>query len=156
MAAAKKSSANQPQKSPPTADIDSHGGRHFCVLRLSIWLFRHSTDLRSDSDFKCGGGAGAGDEEVESPLSVSFADTSPHKWGEVKRTIAALTSPRVRGEVARAKPVTESGFLRPNYLPRIPAASLASFSIPTQSPASSAALGEIHEPPTQTTFGKDK
>ena len=37
-----------------------------------------------------------------SPLSVGFADTSPRKRGEGKRTAdTALTSPRLRGEVAR-------------------------------------------------------
>ncbi len=44
-----------------------------------------------------------------SPLSVAFTDASPHKWGEVKAAMVDLTSPRLRGEVSRAKPVTERG-----------------------------------------------
>ncbi len=49
-----------------------------------------------------------------SPLYVGFADTAPHKWGEVKSaeiepSAAPLTSPRERGEGSRAKPVTERG-----------------------------------------------
>ena len=120
MAAAKKSTLSQPTKSPPTADSKIHSGGHFCLLNVHSWLFRHSTDLRRDSNSKCCGGAGAGNEEVESPLSVSYADTSPHKWGEVKRTCADLTSPRLRVEEARAQPVAERGLLRLTSRPESP------------------------------------